>query len=343
MKPFIITTVHCVNPVGFAHVRLLIESVLQRVPREDYETLIIVDDHSPYRDEGYFAWGAWLEREHGVVFHSLGEGRTSGLGPKGAPDTPGLKSSGPGGALTAGAAEVARRGGRWMWTLDSDCFVLDGSCLSAAMAHTVHTDVAAIGEYRGGHFGAVMDATDLTGQTCTWPDGRVERVPRAKGTERGRHGADTGRVVAMCGIFDIERLGRRFSADFQPYGGPPYVNLSTDFGNYGQPGALFNVGAWALGERTVYHPFFRGESVVHFGCASVGFTRKQFGAGIEYGNSVHRRVYGAKGSKDYYAGYLQLNARLADFQPHLEKLYADRPFDSFAVDEFDRSLLVRPT
>jgi len=341
VKPFIVTAVHCTNAVGVAHVRLLVESVLSRVPREDYEALVVVDDHSAFR-EGYYDWGAWLEKEHGVVFHSLGEPRVSGLGPKGAPDTPGPKSTGPGGALTAGAKVVAERGGRWMWTLDSDCLVLDGSCLSAAMIRTEDPRVAAVGECRSGLADGVV-SFDLEGRSVLHPDGTVERLERSE-MPLGRCATDAGRVVAMCGIFDVTRLKRKYTADFTPYGGPVYAGLSgtTDFDNWGQPAATYCVGAWAHGDTTVYHPFFRGESVVHFGYASVGFTREQFGKGVEYGNSVYRAAYGGKGGKDYYAGYLQLNARLSVFQPYLVKLYDGRPFDSFGVDEFDQSLLVRP-
>src|SRR5262249_23012954 len=122
-------------------------------PAADFSKILLVDDHSPHAGDDYRAFLAHHAATGRLEVLSLGEARAShytrvkGESVDGQPT-----SAGHGGALDARAPDVIARGGRGSWRLDSDCLVLDGACLRAALAK-LEPDVDTVGDYERGRPG----------------------------------------------------------------------------------------------------------------------------------------------------------------------------------------------
>lgn len=336
MKPRIIVCAYTQNATLFYQLRLCVESILREVPREHYEKLVVVDDHSPYNGKDFQDFLEHYSSDDRIDVVLRGEPLPSYYGPKerGLQQQLGPTSEGHGAVLHAAVLQAKEEGVERVWTLDSDTFVLPekGACLKGAEAvMNQHPDsIQAVGDYEYGHPSSI-------GHRC-FKEHRLDSTGKRQPKKHWRE----GRVHVICGLWSLQHYGQfyeRVRTDLP--GSPNEGTFMTQFANTGQAQAHFMNGIIEHGHCTGYFPFFWGKHVMHFGFGSLIFSRQlidQYGVGNA---PDHRMRYGRRSERSYDAGFLQLKCSTKEMHQHLHDLYANRPVDDVSA-RFDTNLLRAP-
>lgn len=326
MNTWIVVTAYIQNETLFYQLRLCVESILREVPRGDYAKLLVVDDHSPHDYEAFKKHYADDDR---IVFLRLGDPLPSYYGPggRGSGEQGHPVSDGHGVALHKGILHAKEHGATHIWSLDSDTFILDGSCLAKASKIMNSDDVIrSVGDYEGGR----PDVRDMLFFEKHCLDSNGKRGDRKNERE--------GKTNAICGLWDLKSYDYPYN---HPRGDGKIWVEGAKFENLGQSATRVVLGLWSKGFATAYFPFFWHKYVMHFGYGSLLFTREQHGKrGL--GNAPDTQTkYALRSQGNYYAGFLQLRCTTREFHKHLHDLFANRSLKDTSA-RFNTKLLVAP-
>lgn len=334
MKPRVIVCSYTQNATLFYQLRLCVESILREIPRDHYDKLVVVDDHSPYTGHDFRDFIEHYTNDERIDFMMRGDPRPSYYGPKGRGlEQPFETSEGHGAVLHAAVLQAKEEGVQRVWTLDSDTFVLPGrgDCLKGAEAvMNQHPDIQGVGDYEYGH-------PNQLGYRCF----KEHKISPGGECQEKKHWRE-GRVHAICGLWSLGIYGKlyeRVRTDLP--GSPNEGTFMTQFANTGQAQAHFMNGIVEHGYCTGYFPFFWEQRVMHFGFSSLLFSRElSHKHGV--GNAPdHRMRYGRRSESSYDAGFLQLNCSTKQLHEHLHALFGRRPVDDVSA-RFDVKLLRAP-
>lgn len=325
MNTWIIVCTYTANETVFYQLRLCVESILREVPRKDYVRLLVVDDHSTY---DYSKFRDHYKNDDRIDFLMLGDPLPSYYSKTGrGSEQKRPTSDGHGVALHKGILHAKERGAEHIWSLDSDTFILDGSCLAKASAVMQRrNEIRSVGDYEGGK-PSFKDIIFFKEHCCL--SNGDKRRPRCDERE--------GKTNAICALWSI----KDYDYPFEHLRGKQLWTDAARFENLGQSATRVVLGLWSKGWATAYFPFFWHRYVMHFGYGSLIFTREETDRrGI--GNAPDTRArYASRSSGNFYAGFLQLKCPTPDFHRYLHRLYKDRSFDDVSA-RFNRSLLVPP-
>jgi glycosyltransferase involved in cell wall biosynthesis len=330
------------------NLRALIESIMDQIPRPQYDKILVVDDCSP--DQSAQTYLSTIERYPGVEVIRLGEarmpfynqqGRGSWTQEDGSQST---VSFGHGEALNTAVEHLKGSRDQYLLVLDSDCVVLDGSVLQDVTTQVLDhpmlpANVLMIGEYFG--FGRVhgqrrpgtlyivdKELETEYGEDCNrWTSRRqhlLHHRPKINLGESWRYGM----VHLSCGLIraDIFSLPgvERFRND-------RWIHTKTCESMF------------AAGHRAAFFPFYRNKYIFHLGYGTLGHTKAGKDPRTDpYGNHGRdRQDYAKKAEKDYYAGYLQLRVPSDDYDSALQDFFS-KPAAGRSVSALVDSMIEEP-
>jgi len=306
----IFTTVHVCSLAALGALRVLVTSILENIPRDEYTVLLIVDDCSPPSVEldAYYAF-----------LVETGTAQVYRMGPSALPYwifkygslPPGEAISfGHAVGLMAGFHALREAGCTHAWVIDGDCAVLRSDVLHGACRVLEETGATVVADAYGCHPAQDPQAFQMIDgyHHLTYSrGGPAEQVSKALRPCRAAW-ALYGFPVMFCALVNL--------ADEVLFGA---------FENTGWVNARWGYRFFRGGGTVGYYPFFQNGGVFHLG---FGFTRPNLNVAEQtYGNARETARYGGKENGYHHAGYLQLQRSTVEHQAWLEAAAIAPPTD----------------